>query len=135
MAGSIADYAENKVLELLVGKTAFTTPSVWVALFTAAPSDTGGGTEATGGSYARKSTAGADWAAASGGSITNANDITFVTATGTWGGAITHCALIDSSTSGGSNNYIAWADLAASKTVASGDVFKFLAGALVFTLS
>ena len=133
MANNLANYAENKVLELLVGKTAFTTPTAYVALFTAAPSDTGGGTEVSGGSYARKSTAGADWAAASGGSIQNANDIVFTTASADWG-TVTHVALIDSSTSGGSNNYLWWGPLTASKVVNNGDIFKFLAGTLVMTL-
>lgn len=39
---SLADYAENKVLELMVGKTAFTLPTVYVALFTGVPGDAGG---------------------------------------------------------------------------------------------
>ena len=77
MAGSKSDYAELKVLELLVGKTAFSTPTAYVALYTATPSDSGGGTEVSGGSYARKSTAGSDWNAAASGSISNANAITF----------------------------------------------------------
>ena len=46
--GSFTDYLENKVLDHVVGKTSFTMPAVVaVALFTAAPSDAGGGTEVT----------------------------------------------------------------------------------------
>jgi hypothetical protein len=126
---SKSDYAENKINELLVGKTAFATPTAYVALFTAAPSDSGGGTEVTGGSYARKSTAGADWAASSGGSIQNANAITFVTATGSWG-TVTHFGVFDALTTG---NLLFWAVLTASKTVGSGDTASFAAGALVHT--
>lgn len=128
---SFSDYAENKVLELIVGKTAFTTPTAHVALFTAAPSDTGGGTEATGGSYARKSTAGADWAAASGGAISNANAITFVTPTGSWG-TVTHFALFDASTSG---NMLAWAPLSASQAIGTGNTVSFDVGDLDITLT
>ena len=105
---SLADYAENKVLELLVGKTAFSTPTAYVALFTAVPSDSGGGTECSGGSYARKSTAGADWNAASGGQISNANALTFATPTADWAPAGTPAvafALFDASSAG---NMLLW---------------------------
>jgi hypothetical protein len=105
-------------------------PAIWVGLYTAAPSDAGGGTEVTGGSYARKSTAGADWSAASAGSANNANALTFVTATASWG-TVTHFGLFDASTAG---NLIRWAALTTSKTVGSGDTASFAAAALVTTL-
>lgn len=66
-----SDYLENKVLEHITGKTSYTMPAVYVALFTANPTDAGGGTEANYGSYARVATSGSTWGAASGGSITN----------------------------------------------------------------
>lgn len=131
MASGIADYAENKILDHSVGKTSWTMPSTWVALYTATPSDSGGGTEVTGGSYARFATSGATWNSASAGSISNAADITFVTATANWG-TITGVALLDAATVG---NFIWWGDLTATKVVNSGDVFKFLAGQLVLTLT
>lgn len=126
---SKSDYAEDKVNELLVGKTAFATPTAYVALYTATPSDSGGGTEVSGGSYARKSTAGADWAASSGGSIANANAITFVTASGSWG-TVTHWGVFDAATTG---NLLFWAALTTSKTIGSGDTAAFGVGALVHT--
>lgn len=106
-------------------------PTVYVGLFTAAPTDAGGGTEVTGGSYARKSTAAADWNAASGNpaSASNANAITFVTATGSWG-TVTHFGLFDAATTG---NLLRWAALTASKTIGSGDTASFAAGALTIT--
>jgi hypothetical protein len=68
MAGSINDGTETRILDHIVGKTSYTMPStVYLALFTTAVNDAGGGTEATGGSYARKLTAGSDWTAASAG--------------------------------------------------------------------
>jgi hypothetical protein len=115
------------MLDHMLGKTSWTMPSIWVGLYTAAPSDTGGGTEVTGGSYVRKSTAGADWNAAASGSTSNANAITFVTATGSWG-TITHFGLFDASSGG---NLIRWASLTTSKTIGSGDVASFPAGNLV----
>src|SRR5690349_8798175 len=123
---SKSDYLENKLLDHQVGKTSYTMPTVYVGLFTAAPSDSGGGTEVSGGSYARKSTAGADWNAASGGSTTNANAITFVTATGSWG-TVTHWGLFDASSAG---NLLRWAALGTSKTIGNGDTASFAAGAL-----
>lgn len=128
---SFSDYTENKVLDHVTGKTSWTMPSIWIALYTAAPSDTGGGTEATGGSYARKSTAGSDWAAASGGATSNAAVITFVTPTGSWG-TITHFSLMDASTAG---NMIAWAPLTTPQAVGTGNTVSFAIGDLDITLS
>lgn len=126
---SKSDYLENKINDHIVGKTSYTMPTAYVALFTAAPSDSGGGTEVSGGSYARKSTAGADWNASSGGSISNANAITFVTATGSWG-TVTHFGVFDASSAG---NLLFWAALTTSKTISNGDTASFAAGALVHT--
>jgi hypothetical protein len=129
MAG-LSDYLENELLDHIVGKTAYTMPTVYVGLYTSAPTDAGGGTEVSGGSYARKSTAGADWAAASGGAISNANAITFVTASGSWG-TVTHFGLFDASTTG---NLLAWGALGASKAIGSGDTASFAAGDLDITM-
>lgn len=131
--GSFALYAENKVLDHLVGKTTFTLPSVWVALFTVTPTDEDGtgGTEASAGNYARKSTAGADWEAAAAGANQNANDITFIEcATADWG-TITAFALYDALTVG---NMLAWGALGTSKAITVGDTAKFSAGDLDITL-
>jgi hypothetical protein len=132
MAGKTA-YLERKLLDHSLGKTSYTMPAVWVGLFTAAPSDAGGGTEVSGGSYARKSTAAADWSAAatvSGvSSSSNANAVTFVTATASWGTA-THFGLFDAATAG---NLLRWAPLTTAKAVASGDTPSFAAGSLTIT--
>lgn len=128
---SFTDYTENKVLDHVVGKTAFTMPAIWVALFTAAPSDAGGGTEVTGGSYARKATAGTDWAAAAAGATSNATTLTFVTPTASWG-TVTHFALMDAATVG---NMIAWAPLTTSQAIGSGNTVSFAIGDLDVTLT
>jgi hypothetical protein len=129
MAG-FSDYIENKFLDVVTGKTSYTMPSVWVGLYTAAPTDAGGGTEVSGGSYARKSTAGSDWTAAAAGSTSNAAVITFVTATGSWG-TVTHFALFDAASAG---NMLGWAALTTSKTIGNGDVASYPIGNLVITL-
>lgn len=135
--GSFSNYSEDKVLDHIVGKTSFTMPStVAVALCTADPTDAGTGASCNEcpdtNSYARKDTVGGDWAASSGGAITNANDLTFPEASGSWG-VVTHFALIDNA-SHGSGNMLAHAQLGASKTIGSGDTPKFAAGDLDLTL-
>lgn len=128
MAG-LSDYAENKILDHVFKTASFTQPSnLYVALFTAAPSDSGGGTEVSGGSYAR--VACNTWDAASGGSIANTGAVTFTTATGSWG-TVTHFAIFDASSGG---NMIGWGALTTSKTVGSGDTASFAAGQLAVTL-
>lgn len=126
---SKSDYLENKILDHTTGKTAYTMPTVYVGLFTAAPSDTGGGTEVTGGSYARKATVGADWAAAASGSTSNAATITFVTATASWG-TVTHFGLFDAASAG---NLLRWAPVTTPKAIGTGDVASFPTGNLLIT--
>ena len=126
---SFSDYTENKVLDHALGTTSWTMPSqLYLALYTAAPSDTGGGTEVSGNAYARQAV---DFSASSGGTTSNSATVTFPTATGSWG-TITHMGLFDASTAG---NFIAWAPLAASKTVGSGDAIEFLTGEIDVTLT
>jgi len=132
--GSFTDYLENKVLDHVVGKTSFTMPStVAVALFTAAPSDAGGGTEVTNANnYARKTTAGADWTAASSGATSNANAITFNVPSGSWG-TVTHFALMDSATHG-AGNMLAWSALTTPQAIGSGNTVSFAVGDLDLAL-
>jgi hypothetical protein len=131
MAG-FSDYLENKVLLHVFGGTSYTAPgTLYVALYTSAPSDTGGGTECSGGSYARKSMADMTVSGTSPTTATNGAAVEFVTATGSWG-TVTHVGVFDASTSG---NLLGWAALSASKTVSSGDVFRFDAGDLDITLA
>lgn len=102
-------------------------PSAWyLGLFTAAPSDTGGGTEVAGSGYAREAVT----FTVSGDTASNNAAIEFATATGSWG-TITHVAVFDASTSG---NMICYAALTASKTIETGDVLRVPAGDLDVTL-
>ncbi|MCX6559848.1 MAG: hypothetical protein NTZ26_04975 [Candidatus Aminicenantes bacterium] len=129
--GSFANYAENKILDHIVGKTSFTLPTAYLALSTADPTDAGTGlAEPSGNNYSRKQTAAADWNAASSGSIANANDLSFPEASGSWG-TITHFAIFDAASGG---NMLAHGSLTASKAVGAGDVLKFAAGNLTLTL-
>lgn len=132
--GSFANFIEDKFLDHLVGKTSYTMPTAYVGLSTADPLDDASGlAEPSGNGYARVATAGADWNASSGGSISNANDITFPEATGNWG-TITHFALFDAISGG---NMLAHGSLTTSKTIESGEIAKFAGGTpgdLVLTL-
>lgn len=129
MAGK-TNYLEGKVLDLILNATAFSAPTPYVGLFTAAPTDAGGGTEVSGGSYARVD-ASANFPAASGTPRSCANDvaITFPTATADWG-TCTHFGIFDAASAG---NLLYWAALTASKTVQNGDTASFAIGALTVT--
>jgi len=131
---SFSNYLETNLLDQIVGKTDFTMPTAYVALFVGDPLDTGaGGAEVSGSNYARVTTAGADWNAAATGSISNAEDITFPQASGSWG-TIDYFAIYDAATTG---NLLASGALDSSKAVGNGDTPKFAGGtpgALVITL-
>lgn len=132
MAG-FSDFLENELLDHVFGNAAYSAPAtVYVALFTAAPNDAGGGTEVSGGSYARKAVTNnaTNWPAASGGAKANGTDIVFVTATASWG-TVTHFAIFDAATSG---NMLGWGALAASKAIGNGDTAQFATGELDITL-
>lgn len=123
-----SDFLENELLDHAFRNSSYTPPTtVYAALYTAAPSDSGGGTEVSGGSYARTAIT---FGAASGGAIANTSAVTFPTATGSWG-TVTHFGIFDASTSG---NLLAWNALSASKTVGSGDTASFAIGELDVTL-
>lgn len=127
---SLSDTFETRALQWIFSTTAVTRPTAWhVGLFTTAPSDAGGGTEVTGGSYARQSV-GASGLTVSGNLATNGAVIEFPAATANWG-TITHAAIFDAPTGG---NLIAHGALAASRVINSGDIFRFPAGDIDFTL-
>jgi len=93
---ALSDYLENKLLDHALGTAAYTMPTVYVALYTSDPTDADTGTEVSGGGYARQTVT---FNAASGGSASNAGDITFPQATADWG-TITHIGLRDAATGG-----------------------------------
>ena len=101
-----------------------------MALFTTATTDAGGGTEVSGGGYARQ-LVGLSAASGAGGLISNAADIVFPTATADWG-TVTHAAIMDAATGG---NMIMHSPLDASKTIAVGDTFKINMGDLNVTIA
>lgn len=127
----LSRYAHRELLDHLLRTGAYTQPThIYVALFTVSPTSVGGGTEVTGGSYARvlfdtwNAATDADPAVA-----TNNGEILFTQATANWG-AVVAAALFDASTGG---NMLAWGTV--SRTVNSGDQARFTSGSLAVQLN
>jgi len=136
---ALSNYLEENLLNLIFNGDAFAAPDVWIALYTDDPTDADVGTEVTGGSYARvliydNGSGSPDFTVAAvdgiGYKVENDNDVTFTTATASWG-TVTHFGLRDASTSG---NLLMHAELDYSKTVGISDTFEGLAGELVLRL-
>jgi hypothetical protein len=142
---AMSDYLENKIIDWLLRGQSFVPPAnCYFALFTATPTDAGGGTEVSGGSYARAAVTSslANWAgtqatastsASSGTSGTTSNNsvITFPAPTGNWG-TIVALAIMDAPTSG---NILLYSPLTVSRTVNSGESApSFPAAAFSFQL-
>ena len=125
---SFTNFLETEILDHVFAGAAYTAPSTkYIGLFTAAPGETGGGTEVSGSAYARQSMA----FSTSGATTSNSAAVEFPTATGSWG-TITHVGIFDAVSSG---NLMVYATLTASKAIATGDVFRVPAGDLDITLN
>ena len=125
-----SDYLENLLVDHLFRTRTFAKPTaLYVGLFTAAPSDAGGGTEVTGGAYARVNLAPSDtnWKATQGGTsgnssgtsgaTANAAAITFPAPTANWG-TVSHFGVFDAASAG---NLLIWGALTATRTILNGD--------------
>lgn len=152
---ALTNFLENKLIDWLfrgqaIGITGASAgagsgpTSLYIGLFTAAPSDTGGGTEVSGGSYARvqvNSTL-ANWAgtqssgsstasSGTGGTTSNNNSIQFPAPTANWG-VVTHFGIFDAASAG---NLLIQGALTQSKTINNGDAApSFSAAALSFQI-
>lgn len=113
----MTNYAENAYVDHGFRGTVYSKPTVLaVGLLTAAPTEAGGGTEVSGGSYARVALnpSNTNWTATQGGTsgastgtsgaTSNASAITFAGPTANWGTVVAH-ALYDATTGG---NMITW---------------------------
>lgn len=144
-AGALTDYAENKIVDATLRAQAIGTPATWyIALYTACPTDSTGGTEVSGVNYARVAvTAGlTQWAGtqsagsttASSGTIgTTSNNATISFATpgaGGWG-TVLCWGVTDALTAG---NIWIYSTLTTSKTINEGDTVSFAAGAATFQI-
>lgn len=123
-------FLENMIIDWIFRtRTPAKPTALYVALFTSAPTESGGGVEVSGGSYARVNLAplDANWRATQGGNsgnstgtsglTANASIITFPAPTANWG-PVTHFAIFDAITSG---NMLVWDALTSPRTINNGD--------------
>jgi hypothetical protein len=140
---SKTNYLENQMIDWFFRGQTFTPPaSLHFALFTVAPTDTGGGNEVSGGSYARVSvarsltsfagtqSAGSTTASTgTGGGTSNNAAITFPAPTANWG-SIVAVGVFDAASGG---NLLLYGNLTQAKTVNNGDAApSFPAGTFTF---
>ena len=122
MPGNLTNYLESKLIDHFLGTTTYTKPSaVYVGLFTVTPGEAGGGTEVTGGSYARQA---ATFGAASSGATTNDSNIDFA---GMPAATTVAIGIFDASTSG---NMLLYGALTTNKTTDAGDTLRIATGSL-----
>lgn len=122
MAGNLSNYLENKLIDHFLGTAAYTMPTtIYVALYSVAPTDSGGGTQLTGGSYARQL---ATFSASSSGATSNSSNIDF---TGMPAATTVAIGIFDAITSG---NLLLWGTLTTNKTTDAGDTLRIATGDL-----
>jgi hypothetical protein len=125
----MSNFLENALINATLRNTTYTSvATVYVSLWTSDPTDAGSGTEVSGGSYARTSVT---FGAPSNGVTTNNADVTFPTATASWG-TVGWIGINDASTSG---NLLYHTALDTAKAIDSGDIFKIASGNLSVTLA
>jgi hypothetical protein len=118
-------YLDNNYLNLSLRGIPFTPPSsIYVALYTVAPGVSGGGTEVSGGSYARQI---ATFTAPASGQVATTADVLFPVASALWGTVVAF-AFLDASSGG---NMLYFANLSSSRLVDISDQVRFPAGQLI----
>lgn len=121
-----SDFLEDALLNhVLRPGNPYTAPTgIFIALFTTLPGEDGtGGTEVSGGSYAREAVT---FGAPVSGTVSNSGAVTFTQATAAWG-TIVGIGLYDALTVG---NLLYFGNLTTSKVVDNGDQLSFANGAL-----
>ncbi len=125
----MSNFLENALINATLRNTSYTSPTtVYLALYTTDPTDADTGTEVSGAAYARQSIT---FGAPSDGVSTNSAAIEFPQAGGSWG-TVAYIGIRDASTAG---NLLYHSPLTASKTIATGDVFRVAAGSLSVALA
>ena len=120
---AMTNYLANKIRDHVLRNTAYTSPTtVYLALFTTPTTEAGGGTEVTGGSYARQAITFST--TANPGEVTQTALLTFPLMPSC---TITHIAIMDASTSG---NMLMFGALPSSLSVVAGTPFYAPAAAV-----
>ena len=140
-ANAATNYLERRILDFIFKNNAlsFSTPgdSIYVGLATAvSAAETGSVTEANFTNYARQQVTAANWTTIGADSTDtqtaiNAANIEFPASGGGGTDTVTHVFIADASSSG---NILFVGALDASKTIASGDIFRINAGNLTIEL-
>ena len=126
-------YLSNKLLDLPVGAVAYTAPAtLYFSLHTGVLTAAGTGTEVSGGNYSRAAVTNntTNFPAASSASKTNANAITWATASASWG-VVQYVGVWDASSAG---NLLYYASIT-SKTVDANDTVSIPASNFTLTES
>ncbi|WP_134682573.1 phage tail fiber protein [Brevibacillus migulae] len=126
---AMTDYLENKLINHVLRGQAYTPPTaIYVALFTTATTEAGGGTEVTsvGSGYTRMQVVFTDSTA---GATSNTADIIFPVALSDWG-TIVDVALFDAQTGG---NMLFHGPATVAKPIQSGDQYVLRAGEIDLT--
>lgn len=140
MAGSFSDFLELEILDQIFSAAAWTSPvTLYFALYTANPTDAGGGTEVSTGTwtnYARVAVTNnaTNFPAAAAGAKANGTAIDFGTATMSPTSAtvvVTGMAVFDAI----AGNMLAWSDLTVTKTINHGDPVTIPIGDFDVTLT
>lgn len=119
---SLTNSGENIVLDLIKADGPY-----YLALFTTAPTETGGGTEVSGGAYARQAVT---FGTPASGSMSNSAAIEFPTATANWGTAKAW-GLFNASSAG---SLIWYGDIDTPKELLAGDIYRINVGSLTLSM-
>ena len=119
---SLTNYGEDKLLTLFKDAGPY-----YLALFTAAPGEEGGGTEVSGASYARQQVT---FGTPSSGQMVNSAPVEFPTATESWGTAVAW-GLYDAEQSG---NLVWYGDITTPKELLAGDIYRINTGNMTLTM-
>jgi len=120
----MSNFLETALINATLRNTSYTSPTtVYLGLYTSDPTDADVDTEVTGHAYVRQAIT---FGAPSNGVSTNSAAIEFPQATGSWG-TVAYIGIRDASTAG---NLLFHTPLDASKTIATGDVFRIAIGSL-----
>ena len=130
MAGSKTNYVEQKILDLMYGNQSWTPgANSVIALYTVAPGEAGGGTEANYAGYVRVTVTNdlTTWPSAN--PKLNGIEFVFPTASGDQAGNIVGVGCFEAA----GVNLIGYATVAVAKPVLTNDTPKFPAGSLSFS--
>jgi hypothetical protein len=134
----LTDFTENKILDAIFGRRTWSgkPTTLFFSALTVGPADDGtGGTEVSGGGYARKGVAAnsSEWSLATtlAGGTSNVNEIAFNMATAAWG-TVSHIGIHTAATGG---TMLAAIPLSAGAVVPAYTTLKLAAGDLDITMS